>query len=235
MIGKLVKDSARVSQPRRGQLHITNLKRWSYIVQVSVTQLRTRLRWEMSLTKSNLYKLALRSDGGNYTCRVRGGGGRVAETSFLLSLIGENLHIHPLQIAFLIACWWCSHILYWTTKRLITVSWNSWAACGINWNSLRASRIGTRIFFLSQFARPPDRDSPIFFQSQLFSSIHRRLPAISNVFFKVPIELKTGELKKKKKGTYYFAIMYCMSTIFSPRSSSRVFESFVYCCKYFLP
>ena len=111
----------------------------------------------------------------------------------------------------------------------------SWAACGINWNSLRASRIGTRIFFLSQFARPPDRDSPIFFQSQLFSSIHRRLPAISNVFFKVPIELKTGELKKKKKGTYYFAIKYCMSTIFSPRSSSRVFESFVYCCKYFLP
>ena len=57
----------------------------------------------MSVIKSTLYKLALRSDGGNYTCRVRGGGGRVAETSFLLSLIGENLHIHPLQIA-LIAC-----------------------------------------------------------------------------------------------------------------------------------
>ena len=180
----------------------------------------------MSLIKSTLYKLALRSDGGNYTCRVRGGGGRMAETSFLLSLIGENLHIHTL-----IACWLCSHILFGTTKQLITVSWNSWTACGINWNSLRASRIGTRIFFLSQFARPPDRDSPIFFQSQLFSSIHRRLPAISNVFFKVSIELNTGELKKKKKGTYYFEIRYCVSTIFS----SRVFESFEYCCKYFLP
>ena len=163
----------------------------------------------MSLIKSTLYKLALRSDGGNYTCRVRGGGGRMAETSFLLSLIGENLHIHPLQIA-LIACWLCSHILYWTTKRLITVSWNSWTACGINWNSLRASWIRTRIFFLSQFARPPDRDSPIFFQSQLFSSIHRRLPAISNVFLKVSIESKTGELTKKKKGKYYFAIKYCV-------------------------
>ena len=57
----------------------------------------------MSVIKSTLYKLALRSDGGNYTCRVRGGGGRVAETSFLLSLIGENLYIHTLQIA-LIAC-----------------------------------------------------------------------------------------------------------------------------------
>ena len=176
----------------------------------------------MSLIKSTLYKLALRSDGGNYTCRVRGGGGRMAETSFLLSLIGENFHIHPLQIA-LITCWLCSHILYWTTKWLITVSWNSWTACGINWNSLRASWIRTRIFFLSQFARPPDRDSPIFFQSQLFSSIHRRLPAISNVFLKVSIESKTGELTKKKKGTYYFAIKYCVSTIFSPRSSSRKF------------
>ena len=181
----------------------------SSFIKAVCDSIASRLWYEMDLIKSTLYKLALRSDGGNYTCRVRGGGGRMAETSFLLSLIGENLHIHPLQIA-LIACLLCSHILYWTTKRLITVSWNSWTACGINWNSLRASWIRTRIFFLSQFARPPDRDSPIFFQSQLFSSIHRRLPAISNVFFKVSIELKTGELTKKKKGKYYCAIKYCV-------------------------
>ena len=182
----------------------------------------------MSLMKSTLYNLALRSDGGNYTCRVRGGGGRVAETSFLLSLIGENLHIHPLQMA-VIACWLCSHILYWTTKRLITVSWNSSAACGINWNSLPGSEPGFSFFPSLHGVRIGIL--PFLFQSQLFSSIHRRLPAISNVFLKVSIELKTGELTKKKKGTYYFAIKYWCQP-YSAQGAAQ--ESFVYCCKYFL-
>ena len=76
---------------------------------------------------ASIIVLTTRADSGNYTCRVRGEGGRVAETSFRLTLIGEKLLNMDLFVYYLYLTLIGEQLLNF--DQFVSLFFHSWTSC----------------------------------------------------------------------------------------------------------